>query len=74
MSNVLEDQWLCFAYATLGIFVIMIFSTRSLLFSLAALVPNALPIFVVLGAMGWVGYAREYGSSDDCGGFDGVID
>ena len=63
VSNVLEDQWKCFAFATLGIFVIMLLSTRSILFSLAALVPNALPIFVVLGAMGWIGMRVNMGAA-----------
>ena len=63
VSNVLEDQWKCFAFATLGIFVIMLLSTRSILFSLAALVPNALPIFVVLGAMGWFGMRVNMGAA-----------
>ncbi len=63
VSNVLEDQWKCFAFATLGIFVIMLFSTRSLLFSLAALVPNALPIIVVLGTMGWLGIRVNMGAA-----------
>lgn len=63
VSNVLEDQWKCFAFATLGIFIIMLLSTRSLLFSLAALVPNALPIIVVLGTMGWLGIRVNMGAA-----------
>lgn len=63
VSNVLEDQWKCFAFATLGIFVIMLLSTRSLLFSLAALIPNALPIIVVLGTMGWLGMRVNMGAA-----------
>ena len=63
VSSVLEDQWKCFAFASLGIFVIMLLATRSLLFSLAALVPNALPIIVVLGAMGWMGMRVNMGAA-----------
>lgn len=63
VSSVLEDQWKCFAFATLGIFVIMMLATRSFLFSLAALVPNALPIIVVLGAMGWLGMRVNMGAA-----------
>ncbi len=63
VSSVLEDQWKCFAFATLGIFIIMLVATRSLLFSLAALVPNALPIIVVLGAMGWLGIRVNMGAA-----------
>lgn len=63
VSNVLEDQWKCFGFATLGIFIIMLFATRSILFSMAALVPNALPIIVVLGAMGWMGIRVNMGAA-----------
>ncbi len=63
VSSVLQDQWKCFALATLGIFVIMLLATRSLLFALAALVPNALPIFIVLGAMGWLGIRVNMGAA-----------
>ncbi len=63
VSSVLEDQWKCFALASVGIFVIMLLATRSLLFSLAALVPNALPIIVVLGAMGWLGMRVNMGAA-----------
>jgi predicted RND superfamily exporter protein len=63
VSSVLEDQWKCFAFATLGIFGIMLIATRSLVFSLAALVPNALPIIVVLGAMGWLGIRVNMGAA-----------
>ncbi len=63
VSSVLEDQWKCFAFATLGIFIIMLGATRSLLFSLAALVPNALPIIVVLGTMGWLGMRVNMGAA-----------
>lgn len=63
VSSVLEDQWKCFAFATLGIFGIMLIATRSMLFSLAALVPNALPIIVVLGAMGWLGIRVNMGAA-----------
>jgi len=63
VSSVLEDQWKCFAFATLGIFIIMLIATRSVLFSLAALVPNALPIIVVLGSMGWLGIRVNMGAA-----------
>ncbi len=63
VSNVIEDQWKCFAAATAGIFLVVLFATRSLKFAFAALVPNALPIMVVLGAMGWLGISVNIGAA-----------
>ncbi len=63
VSNVLSDQWLCFLLATIGILVITTIATRSLRQALAALVPNALPVFLVLGAMGWMGMSVNMGAA-----------
>lgn len=54
VSNVLSDQWRCFALATAGIYLVMVIATRSLLLGLATLLPNALPILLVLGGIGWL--------------------
>ncbi|MFO1063666.1 MAG: MMPL family transporter [Pirellulales bacterium] len=63
VSSVLSDQWKCFLLATLGILITMLLAVRSLKFSLAALVPNALPVFIVLGAMGWMGMRVNMGAA-----------
>jgi uncharacterized protein len=63
VSNVIDDQWKCFALATLGIFVVVFMATRSAVLALASLVPNALPIMVVLGAMGWLGMTVNIGAA-----------
>ncbi len=63
VSNVLSDQWLCFLLATIGILVVTTIATRSLRLALAALVPNALPVFLVLGAMGWLGMSVNMGAA-----------
>ncbi len=63
VSNVLSDQWICFLLATLGILVVTTIATRSLRQALAALVPNALPVFLVLGAMGWMGMSVNMGAA-----------
>lgn len=54
VSNLLRDQWLSFALASGGIFLTMLAAFRSLRLALLGLVPNALPILVVLGSMGWL--------------------
>jgi|694.fasta_scaffold03597_16 hypothetical protein len=53
VDRMLADQWLTFVIAAVGIFVLLAVGFRSLLLAAIALVPNALPIFVVLGLLGW---------------------
>jgi uncharacterized protein len=63
VDSILADQWKCFLLATLGIFVALIVATRSIGLALAALVPNAIPILVVLGLMGWGGTPINMGAA-----------
>lgn len=63
VDRMLGDQWLTFLVASLGIFLLLAFSFRSLLLAVVALVPNALPIFVVLGLMGWCGQRVNMGTA-----------
>ncbi|MCC6509090.1 MAG: MMPL family transporter, partial [Pirellulaceae bacterium] len=63
VSSVLSDQWKCFLLATLGILIVMTIATGSLWLALAALIPNALPVFLVLGAMGWIGMSVNMGAA-----------
>ncbi len=63
ITSVLRDQWTCFAVATLGIGIMMTLAFRSVVLALIALVPNVLPIFVVLGAMEWLGFKVNMGAA-----------
>ncbi len=63
VSSVLKDQWSCFLLATAGIFLAMALATRSVGLALAAMVPNALPILMVLGGMGWLGLPVNMGAA-----------
>jgi predicted RND superfamily exporter protein len=63
ITSVLRDQWTCFAVATLGVGIMMSLAFRSLILALIALVPNVLPILVVLGAMGWMGIRVNMGAA-----------
>ena len=49
--------------AAAGIFLLLTLSFRSVLLAAVALVPNALPIFVVLGLMGWCGQRINMGTA-----------
>ena len=63
VDRMLGDQWLSFLVASLGIFLLLAFSFRSVLLAAVALVPNALPIFVVLGLLGWAGERMNMGTA-----------
>ena len=63
IKSMIRDQWTCFAAATIGIALTMWLAFRSLRMSLIALVPNAMPILVVLGGMGWLGLKINMGAA-----------
>jgi predicted RND superfamily exporter protein len=54
IDSILRDQWLAFGVACVGVLLMMIAALRSLRLAVIALVPNALPILVVLGSFGWL--------------------
>ena len=54
IGNLLLDQWRTFWVATLGIGLLMVVAFRDWRLVLIALIPNALPILIVLGSMGWL--------------------
>ncbi len=56
IESVLRDQWRSFGVAVIGIGLLMTVAFGDLRLALIALVPNAFPILVVLGSMGWVSH------------------
>jgi predicted RND superfamily exporter protein len=63
IDSMLRDQWKTFGVALLGIFLTMTLALRSLRFALIATFPNALPILVVNGLMGWFGLKVNMGGA-----------
>jgi len=63
VDRLLADQWLTFLIAAVGIFVLLAVAFRSPLVAAIALVPNGLPIFVVLGLLGWIGEPINMGTA-----------
>ena len=53
IDSVLRDQWRTFFVAVVGIGTVMCVALRDLRLALIALIPNAFPILMVLGGMGW---------------------
>jgi len=63
IHSVVRDQWVTFAAATAGIGLMMFVALRSPVLALLALVPNALPILVVTGLIGWLGLKINLGAA-----------
>jgi predicted RND superfamily exporter protein len=63
VQSVIRDQWICFAAAAIGIGLMMMVAFRSPVLAVVALFPNALPILVVLGTMGWLGIGINMGAA-----------
>ncbi len=63
VSSLLRDQWLTFAIASGGMALVMLCAFRSLTLTLIALLPNALPIVVVMGLLGWSGLPVNMGAA-----------
>ena len=63
IDSISRDQWLTFGVATAGIWLMMIVAFRSLTIATITLVPNALPILVVTGMMGWLGLRINMGAA-----------
>ncbi len=63
VERMLSDQWYTFALASVGIFLLLAVAFRNVAVAAVALVPNAVPIFVVLGMLGWCGIRVNMGTA-----------
>ncbi len=54
IDSILRDQWKTFGVALIGIFLTMLVALRDLRLALIAIIPNAIPIMVISGFMGWL--------------------
>ena len=63
VERMLADQWLTFLLAASGIFVLLSIGFHSPLIGGIALVPNLLPIALVLGLLGWSGSPINMGTA-----------
>ena len=63
VNSVLTDQKLMLIVASLGICLMMSIAFRSVTLAFVALVPNLLPLVVVLGALGWLGVRINMGAA-----------
>lgn len=63
IESMLRDQWMTFAVATAAMGFIMLVLFRSLKLALIGIVPNAVPIFLVMGLLGWLGLRINMGAA-----------
>lgn len=63
IESMLRDQWTTFGVATAAIFLLLLVAYRRISWALIALVPNALPVFLVMGLLGWLGLKINMGSA-----------
>ena len=61
INSMIEDQWVTFGIAIAFIFLMLWIATRSFRYACIAMVPNVIPILVVLGTLGWIGQKVNIG-------------
>ncbi|MFV2065406.1 MAG: RND family transporter, partial [Pirellulales bacterium] len=63
VESMVRDQWTTFSVAVVSIALMMTVAFRSPRLALFALLPNALPIVMVTGTMGWFGLKINMGAA-----------
>jgi predicted RND superfamily exporter protein len=63
IESLLQDQWTDLALAALGLITIMTIAYRSVWMGVISLVPNVLPVVLLLGCMGWMGFSVNIGTA-----------
>lgn len=63
VESLLDDQWTGLAVGAFSLVTIMTIAYRSVWMGLISLVPNVLPIILLLGAMGWSGVPINIGTT-----------
>ncbi|MFK7821116.1 MAG: RND family transporter [Planctomycetaceae bacterium] len=63
IQSLLGDQIVSFAWAALGISLMMTLAFRSVTLGLLSLIPNIFPIVLVIGTMGWLGTPVNIGTA-----------
>ena len=61
IDSVIRDQWTTFGIAAAGILLMLVISIRSLPLALIGMLPNLLPVFFVLGLLGWLAIPLNLG-------------
>ena len=59
----IQDQWLTFLIAAVGIFIFLSIGFQSVIIGGITLIPNTLPIVFILGILGWAGEPINMGTA-----------
>ena len=62
IQSILRDQWTTFAIASGAIAALVCIGFRSWKYALIALIPNAVPVYIVMGLLGWLGLKMNMGA------------
>lgn len=63
ISSLIRDQWICFAAAMAGIGLALLVAMADVRVALIGLVPNVLPILMVLGGLSWLDLKINMGAA-----------
>lgn len=63
VGQLVGDQWRCFAASSILVLLLLALATRSVRLAVAALLPNLLPIFLVLALVGLMGGRINMGAA-----------
>lgn len=63
IDSMLRDQWVSFSIAMTAIAVMMYMAFKSAKLAIIAMIPNALPITVITGLMGWLDVRLNMGAA-----------
>lgn len=63
IESLLHDQWIDLILGTVSLVTIMTIAYRNLLMGIISLVPNVIPIILLLGGMGWLSIRVNIGTA-----------
>jgi uncharacterized protein len=63
IESILRDQWITFGVASVAIVAMVWTGFRSLRYALVAMIPNIVPIYMVMGLLGWLGLKLNMGAA-----------
>src|SRR5439155_2001519 len=63
IESIIRDQWITFAVASVGIMAMVWIGFRSWKYAVVAMIPNAVPIYMVMGLLGWLGLKMNMGAA-----------
>jgi predicted RND superfamily exporter protein len=63
IESILRDQWITFAVSSIAILAMVWIGFRSWRYALISMIPNAVPIYMVMGLLGWVGLKMNMGAA-----------